>query len=183
MAVKQGIITFNVPATKNAKLYVVAVHFSGQTNDTEGNKVFYFGVVENLGIPIDGTVEITMDDINWVPATWKTVEGYEDYPQGFRASKDEEYHKIPIYVREPFQIGEKPAWNQLYVKIWGCCSWQENLDGWRRFEIINKNNEVGVKHSETYSFQPYIEPILFNLISDSGYSIPPLAKSYSVDWE
>lgn len=183
IAEEQGVITFNIPSTKNARLYVVAVHFSGKLYDVEGNRVLWFGVVENISIPSDGIVELTMNDIDWIPATWDVAEGYENYAAGLTASKDEENFKIPIYVRDPFQIGEKPAWNQLYVKVWGHASLGSNVNGWRLFEINNKNSDLGKVHTEQYNFQPYIEPSLFNLTNASGYSFLPIVSDYNVSWE
>ncbi|MCG8514715.1 MAG: hypothetical protein MI740_11270 [Halanaerobiales bacterium] len=183
IAEEQGIITFSIPSTENAKLYVVAVRFSGQEENMENNKALWFGVVENIAIPVDGIVEITMNDINWTTASWRPGEGYENYALGFKAPREEEVHKIPIYVRDPFQVGENPSWNQLYVKIWGRSNYGNNSNGWRLFQIYNGNEHIGETNTKKYHFQPYIEPSLFNLTNASGYSIPPIADRFEVSWE
>lgn len=177
----QGIITFNIPSTDNAKLYTVAVHHSDQYN---GNRALWLGVVENLQIPSNGVVEVKMNDINWVKASWYPDKDYENFESGLTAPKEDKYFKIPIYVRDPLQIGKTPSYDKLYVGINGHSSVGENPSGWRLFKIYNENNEINTNHEETYNFQPFVNSSKFNLPSEgSRYFIKPMVEEYTISWE
>jgi len=180
-AERQGIITFDIPASNNAKLFTVAVHHSGEYNK---NRALWLGVVDNLQIPKDGIVEITMDDIEWVKAEWKPAEGYENYADGITAEKEEDDIYFPhIYVRDPYQAGENPSWDEIIIGINGSSSHGDNIDGWRLFRIWNENKKGDIPHTAKYEFQPFVGSSWFNLPSGSRYFILPIAEPFEVHWE
>lgn len=180
-AERQGIITFDIPASNNAKLFTVAVY---KDDDYYGSRALWLGVVDTLQIPKDGIVEITMDDIEWIEATWKPHENYKDYAKGIKGNKTEKYLDYPfIYVRDPFQIGELPWYDELLVFVSGTGRREENLDGWRLFVVTNKNEQLNTSHTATYNFQPAVSASLFNLPSGSIYSILPIVEPFEVHWE
>lgn len=177
----EGIITFKIPTTDNAKLYTVAVHHS---QEYKGNRALFLGIKENLQIPNEGIVEVSMSDINWIKASWYPYENYKDFEDGLTADNDKEEHIIPIYVRDPFQVGKTPRYDSLYIKINGHSSPKENPDGWRTFHISNENTSDEAPHTETYNFQPYVSSTKFNLPTENGrYFIKPMVEDYEIKWE
>jgi len=188
-AVEEGIITFQIPATNNANLYSVAVHISGEYNQ---NRALYLGKVKNIQIPADGIVEVKMSDLDWVEATWYPYEEYSNFESEIMvASKEDEYYKMPIYVRDPYHIGEDLSYSSLLVGISGTSSSGDNPDGWRTFDVYNKNHDIGVVHEENYGFdkrdhgfQPHVDSNKFNLDDSNGrFYILPLVNDYTISWE
>jgi hypothetical protein len=179
IAETQGIITLKIPSTSNAKMYVLAVHDS---ENPQNQRTRLLGYVENFAIPEGSVTTITMSDIDWVEATWYPGEGYENFENGLTASKDEERYFFPIYVRDPFQIGEEITYSQSILRINGNSSFRDNTDGWRRFDISHRNVAVGTVHTEEYFFQPCVDYLLFNL-PEGKYWIEPIANTYVVSWE
>lgn len=184
---EEGIITFKLPASDNADLYLAAVTYNSEGSDS--NIVRLFGYIENLKIQANSFKKITMNDINWITAEWKVDEKYENFLEEIiTADKDEKKFSLPIYVRDPFQINqdvhEDIYYDELYIGINGSSSVGNNPDGWRLFEISNYNNEIGTTHQENYEFQPYLKASIFNLpMSRSRYYIPPIIDEFTISWE
>jgi len=180
-AKEEGIITFKIPSTDNANLYTVAVHNS---QEYKGNRALFLGIKENIQIPNEGIIEISMGDINWIKASWYPYDNYKNFEDGLTANNDKEEYIIPIYVREPIQIKKTPRYDSLYIKINGYSSPKENPDGWRTFHISNENSGGKAPHTETYNFQPYVSSTKFNLPTENGrYFIKPMVEDYEIKWE
>ena len=160
IAETQGIITLQIPSTDDAQIYVLAVHDS---TFNWGRRVLQMGWIESFPIPADNITTITMDDINWIEAKWYPGEGYENYENELIVSKDKKQLDMPIYIRDPFQVGKEVSYEQSVIKITGASRCGENTDGWRHFDILHENSKVGEVHAEAYKFQPGIDHILFNL--------------------
>lgn len=179
VAETQGIITLQIPSTDDAEIYLLAVHYSEKN---ENKRALWMGYIESFPIPPDSITTITMNQIDWIEATWYPGEGYEDFENGLVAPKNEKVFWFPIYVRDPFQVGQDVSYEKSIFKISGRSSCWENVDGWRRFDISHWNSDIGVPHTETYSFQPGIDYLLFNL-PDGRYNIAPIVTPYVVTWE
>lgn len=179
IAETQGIITLEIPATTNAKMYAVAVHSSDLASNRRALKL---GYVENITILADSITTVTMDDIDWVTATWYPGEGYENYAVGLFAPKEDDKLLMPIYVRDPFQIGQDITYDEAMIKVLGRNGCRENTNGWRRFEIYHENPSVGEENTKEYTFQPYLESLFFNL-PRGQYLIEPIVTPYTVTWE
>lgn len=184
---EEGIITFKLPASKNADLFLVAVTYDPEI--INGNIVRLYGYIEDLKIQANSFKKITMEDINWIPAEWKVDENYRSFlEENIIADKNEDVFKLPVYVRDPFQVNqniyEDIFYDELYIGINGTASTGKNPDGWRLFDINNDNSEVGTIHQENYNFQPYLKASFFNLpLASSRYYIPPIIDDFTINWE
>jgi len=63
-ATETGIITFSIPATKEANIYVAAVNY-------DDNRALYYGIKRGINIKKDTVTEIKTKDFDWVQADWK----------------------------------------------------------------------------------------------------------------
>ena len=108
---ESGIITFNIPATENANIYVSAVNY----NDI---KALFYGVKRGIYIEEDTVTEIKTEDIDWVQADWK----YGD--------KENE-----ILVRDPFKQVDT-RYDEYFIGINGSSSITDDFteDGYRKYE-------------------------------------------------
>jgi hypothetical protein len=179
IAETQGIITLQIPATTNAKMYVVAIHGS---ETAENRRALQLGYVDALTILEDNITTITMFDIDWTTATWYPGEDYTEYQNGLIASKEIKRFIFPIYVSDPFQVGEDVTHEQAIIKVLGRNSCQENINGWRRYDISHENTAIGVEYTGTYTFQPYLGSLFFNL-PEGLYLIEPIVDRYTVTWQ
>lgn len=179
IAETQGIITLQIPVTSDARLYAVAVHSSEKFFN---RRALWMGCIEELAIYENEITAIDMDDIGWVETAWHPEEGFEDFGDGLTAPKENDAFELPIYVRDPYQVGENIAYSESILKINGTSECFENLDGWRRFLIYNYNSTIGIPHMESYAFQPCIDHSWFNL-PEGRYFIEPIVQQYTISWE
>lgn len=179
-----GVITMEVPAAQAANLYVAAVKYS---SEWWGSRAIYYGVVRNLALPGGTIVEIRMSDIEWVEASWHVSADDEPIWNGNRVyeapASQAALDRPAIYVRDPFQVGERPTvYHNLLIKINGSSSWGENPDGWRLFLIRAENPRVGEDNEAKYEFNPYLPGDKFNL-PQALYWIEPIDNVYWVHWK
>ena len=173
-----GIITYELPATDNAELHVVTASH-GENN----NYVLDYGVIEKLNIPSGEILELTVDDIEWSEATWFPDEDFEDFQEGL--SEDDlligsynDYRYFPIYLYNPFQLGEIIRRDHQYIRVYGWTSQssEEYKPGYRKVDI---NHDMTKKEQH---FQPFFEGSTFFNLPKSQYYIFPLVKKYDVEW-
>lgn len=183
-----GVITMEVSPAERADLYLVAVMQGDGT--WQGNRARYLGVVRGLALPERTTIEIKMDDIDWIEASWHVSaedEAIWNATRQYEASALDEYLDRPvIYVRDPFQVGRDDIeYDASFLGINGCSWIRGNIEGWREFAIGAKNSLLGNDHfMDDYSFQPCIDGRKFNLPSEGGrYLIEPIDNAYSVHWK
>ena len=178
-----GVITMEVPATEKADLYLVAVKYAAGWWQS---RALYYGVVRNLALPGHTIVEIKMNDIEWVEASWHVSEDDEATWNGnrlFEAPASWQYLDRPtVYVRDPFLLGPKPQHQSLLIRINGRYSWGDNPDGWRPFTIRATNPYVDTDNTTEEEFNPYVPSDKFNL-PESFYWIEPIDNVYHVHWK
>jgi hypothetical protein len=102
-AIDSGIITFDIPATEDASIYVVAVNY-------DDSIAKFYGVKRGINIEIDTVTEIRTNDFDWVKADWKYGED-----------------ETQILVRDPFEQVDL-RYDQYYFGINGSCSISESDD-------------------------------------------------------
>ncbi len=130
-----GVITMEVPAAQSANLYLAAVKYS---TEWWGSRALYYGVIRNLTLPGGTIVEIRMSDIEWVEASWHPSPEEESIWNGERIYEGDAsrflLERPAIYVRDPFQTGERPkVYDSLLIQINGSSNYGENPDGWALF--------------------------------------------------
>lgn len=80
-AKKQGVITFEVPTSDQAHLYLVAVNTDTQTT-------FSYALTRNLVLEDNSVLPMTIAGFQWVEATWIVEDGYID-------AVEKEYFELP----------------------------------------------------------------------------------------
>lgn len=109
-----GIITFDIPATEDANIYVVAVKYSDEQGESRAR---YFGIKTGINIKTDTVTEIRTNDFSWVQADWRYGE------------LDDQ-----ILVKDPFmQIDKK--YDEYFIEIKGISTISDDFtdDGYRIF--------------------------------------------------
>lgn len=161
-ASEQGVITLEVPPTRRANLFIVAVH-EGERYRSE--RALYLGTIHDLALERGTVQNIAIDNFKIVKAEWYVVDSHlNDYLSGsFTANKDEEFFYLPILVRDPYQVGQKPSRGNTIIKAAGRSSQRENDDGWRRIDVAAANTLIGGVHDKDEAFWPYLDGSLFNL--------------------
>lgn len=180
VAEKEGIITLEVPPTQKANLLVAAVH-EGSARNPE--RALYLGTIHDLVLQSGTVRNITVEDVIWVKAEWDVHDTHRDgYLTGsFLMDKSETRFSLPIRVRDPYQIGERPTRGRLAIKLSGYGDEYENIEGWRRVLVSVDNKEVDIPSSSDERFWPYLDGSLFNLpetyyyIGDEG--------TFTVHWK
>lgn len=121
-AKNSGIITFNIPATKDANIYVVAVNY-------DESRALYFGVKRGINIENDTVTEIRTNDFEWVKADWKYGED-----------------KSQILIRDPFRQVDA-RYDEYFIGINGESSISDDFteDGYRIY--YNAQGTPYIKHS------------------------------------
>lgn len=181
-----GTLTMEVSATDRADLYLAAVRYDGTPR---GNRAYYLGVVRGLSLQGGALVDIKMDDIDWVETSWRVSEEDElTWNKGdrlYEASALQHWFDKPvIYVRDPFQIGENPSYDESLLGIWGCSKMYENGDGWRRFEVSADNERLGEECITQHTFWPFVYGEAFGLpLTGGGYLIEPVDNTYQIHWK
>ncbi len=179
VAEKEGIITLEVPPTQKANLLVAAVH-EGSARNPE--RALYLGPIHDLVLQSGTVRNITVEDVIWVKAEWDVHDTHRDgYLTGsFFMDKSETRFSLPIRVRDPYQIGERPTRGRLAIKLSGDGYEYENTEGWRRV-LVSVDNKVDIPSSSDERFWPYLDGSLFNLpetyyyIGDEG--------TFTVHWK
>ena len=180
---KESIVLHPIDS-KVINMYLVKVKkiiIDGETIDV----VDKYGTIKNIKTKKDEEIEIPINKINWVEASWNVDKKYKmDFENKvFNADKNKDEFVLPFYVRDPFQVGRIPkSYNDLIIGINGRnISWGRNPRGWRRFEMRAKNNQLGKKHTQVYSFFPYLKGHKIGL-SDKPYVIMPKFE-FVIRWE
>lgn len=182
-----GTITMEVPAAEAVNLCMAAVKHS---TGSQESRALYYGVVHALSLPGGTIVELEMNDIDWVKATWHVSSEDEHIWNNDRVYEADASHdyldKPAIYVRDPFQIGEYPRnYHDLLIGVEGRVSWRDNPDGWRLFVIRATNEGDGKPYQTIYKFCPYLKGDKFDLQFDLPqiyYRIEPTNNTYWVHW-
>jgi hypothetical protein len=178
-AATNGILTLEVPATNQAHLYLVTVNMENQT-------AYSYAMAENLRLEKDAVVSMTLDDFQWIEATWVFED--DDYAASIESGRIElpsnEYEVVArIKVRDPFQEGKEASYDTSLIGHYGISSMRENIDGWLHFDAYLRNKFTGTPNTDNYHwFQPNVDGIQFNL-GNKGYYIPPVIKTITVDWK
>lgn len=169
-----GIITMEVPPSNKANLYIVAV-------EKGLDIVHWYGVIENMTVAKDTVIDIKMADIRWIRATWKADD--PNYQNGsLTAQASATNVSFITKVREPFQVGQNPAYDALFIGINGSGGNGSNPDGWRTYRINCVNPHQNTPNVSSCSFSHYLRAELFNLPS-ARYIVPPKVGSIKVSWE
>ena len=116
-----GIITFNIPATEDANIYVVSVNY-------DKSKALYYGLKRGINIDTDTVTKIKTEDFEWVKADWKY-------------GKD----KSQILVRDPFRQ-TNVRYDEYFIGINGSSSISDNFteNGYRIY--YNAQGTPYLKH-------------------------------------
>ncbi len=119
-ATEKGIITFSIPATKDANIYVAAVNY-------DNNKTLYYGIKRGINIQKDTLTEIKTKDFDWVQADWKYGDGNQ------------------ILVRDPFRQKDN-RYDEYFIGINGSSSISDDFteDGFRIY--YDAEGEPFLKH-------------------------------------
>lgn len=188
-AEKDGIITFEVPESDGADLYVAAVHYeeTGPEPHQRDGRAIWIGLVENVFLNSGSITEIKTEDITWIKPAWEQIDNFDKgtFADGFVFAVPEEGYDPSTYVkvRDPFQIGESPTHHTALVSVRGNSGIEDNQDGWRTFEVVHEHrtDEVDENGNQTLYFQPYVNYIPFNL-PETDYHIEPVIEHYNVSW-
>lgn len=192
MAETQGIITLKVPPTKKADLYVVAV-------DDRRQEAVWFGVKRNIAIQGEATIQIRMEDLDWVQANWE-LEGFIDLDTGNRIQhlitrednktiitlpKESSRVEVVAQVSDPFQPGEPGPWEELFIKLEGVGYVRSTIDGKREMYSRFKNPKPGQANETVHlGFQPVLASQMFYLSTLERYKLPPVGwQDAVVRWE
>jgi hypothetical protein len=180
LAENEGVITLEVPSTNKADLFVAAVHEGERYNS---QRALYLGAIHGLRLEGSTVREITVDDIKWTKAEWHVHHTHQNgYLAGsFIGDKSEPYLRLPIRVRDPYQIGESPSRGNTVIKAAGSNFQLDNPDGWRRIDVAASNDELGETSSSVEWFWPYLDGSLFNL-SETYYYIGE-EGAFTVHWQ
>lgn len=149
---------------------------------TASPRAIQLAVSERLPMEPPAITSLSMDDFGWVSASWKVREDFQEaYEEGsIDSSKDAEQEQLPILVRDPFQIGLRPQYQDLWIGINGRVGLGDNVDGWREFFVIAANDEIGVEHESAHEFIPYLKSTPFGL-PDGQYRVLPRG-TFTVRW-
>jgi len=178
-AATNSILTFEVPVTNQAHLYLVAVNMENQT-------AYSYAMAENLRLEKDSVASMTIDDFQWIEATWVFEDN--DYAASIGSGRIElpfgEHEVITrIKVRDPFQEGKEASYDTSLIGHYGISSMRENIDGWLHFDAYLRNQFPGTPNTDNYHwFQPNVDGIQFNL-GNKGYYILPVIKMVTVEWK
>ena len=178
-AATNGILALEVPATHQAHLYLVAVN-------TENQTAYSYAMAENLRLEKDSVVALTIDDFQWIEATWHFDD--DDSATSIEGGRIElpfnEYEVITrIKVRDPFQEGKEASYDTSLIGHYGISSMRANIDGWLHFDAYLRNRFMGTPNTDTHHwFQPNVDGIQFNL-GKKGYYIPPVIQTITVEWK
>lgn len=198
---KEGIITFQIPAINNAKLFVAGVYIEeGSGRDY----VLEYGLIEGFSINEDEVLEITADQLDWFKPLWYPDEGYVTFNDlvGGVLNKDnltervfgcsvcdEKRYSFPIYVFNPFQKGQDAVGTELYIQLAGMGIGYPNQfpDEYHIFTISTHcKNDCFTDSRGYYGFQPYLAGSLFGLpggIYGGYYYVLPDVPDYIVEWD
>jgi hypothetical protein len=173
----KGVITLDVPATNQAHLYLVAVN-------TEEQIVFHYALAENLRLEANAVLPLTIDDFQWIEATWEPEMDYAVSVQNkhFELPREETIVKVDLKVRDPFQDGKQASYEATLIGLLGMSSMKENVNGWLEFEAFLKNPTPGVVNTDYHWLQPCVDGASFNL-GNKGYYIAPVLERVKVDWK
>lgn len=180
VGIDQNIITLEVSPTQKADLFIVAVH---EEEGYNSQRALYLGAIHDLVIENGVEHYVTLNDFDLVTAEWRVNDTHsEDYlADSLIGDKNEQYFRLPIQVRDPYEIEPLLMWSSTIFGINGS-SWQlDNPDGWRIFHIAASNNKLGETHSTNASFWPYLDGPSFNL-SENRYYIGEQGR-FIVHWQ
>ena len=173
-----GIITYELPATDNAELHVITV-----AHGEDNNYVLDYGVIENLNIPSGEILELTVDDIEWSEATWYPHEDFKDFQEGLKEDdlyEDGDRRYFPIYLYNPFQVGEVISRDHQYIKLYALGSTSQFREEYKPgYRQVNLNLDMNEKEQH---FQPYFEGTTYFNLPESHYFVFPLVEEYNVEW-
>jgi hypothetical protein len=160
------LISLQVPTTDTAHLYVVAVY--------EGNgirKALKMGVKKNINIPLNGTVNLTLDSLTLIDTEWyidsiadTTLHMVNDTVRVW-FNNASPTGVVKIRVNDPYQIANSTFMTnaERIVKFYGSGYEYGNPSGWRSFGIIMTNTNT---ITSVEKFWPYIDGSMFNLNGD-----------------
>jgi len=191
-----GVITFAIPPTDEAQLYLAAVHI----DESEGqNYALKYGLFEDFTIPEDGVLEVRMEDIEWVSSTWHPDGDYvdlEDFEHGLTMDNlttdnhlcsvcgNQKYY-FPIYVLNPFQTAGEHQWGELLIRVMGLSIGSHSSgdygDEYHGFTVYHCTQDCNAPYG-VYRFQPYLSGPHFGLPGDGYYYVLPEVPSYEVHW-
>lgn len=173
-----GVITMEVPAADTARLLVAAVR-----NESGKDKVFGFGVLEDLTIENGTSYDWSVDEITWTNPSWKVVDSLAtDYENGtFTVSKDRSKFNLWYLVKTPYITESMAGYEDLIVKLNGTGAQEDYKNGYREFRVVASNPTPGTANEQTYSFFPWLDSDKFNL-PNARYVVEEKG-SFTVNWE
>lgn len=167
IATTVGVITLEVPATKKAHLYLVAV-------DEKNGTALYFAERTDMVLVNDALISLTAGDLTWIEAEWLLD---ESSPTDFPCEQGDAY--LNVLARDPFQVNQDLRYGASIIGVWGTAYHFGNQDGWYRFSVRAINPSPGTKNESVAYCQPYLRGYAFSLGDD--FSIPPLRHPL-VNW-
>lgn len=185
-----GIITLAVPPTPKARLLVAAVQYEVGSFPTNAawkrNQVVRLGVVDSVHVVQGQTRVVQYADIRWIVPNWDVPDATQRsqlLSGRMQASKAGSDFRFNVDVRDPFQEGLNPPYDNLLIAVNGTTGQFTALpNGYRRFPIICPNTAVGQDHLSSCHFYPYLASERFNLPT-ARYVVLPLADPFEVEWK
>ena len=179
-----GLITLEVPAAARTRLFVTAVRLNdgGAGQPGQRDPIVWFGEVPALEIVAGVSTTVHMGDVVWTAPSWD----FEDdavraaYEIGTMVGDRTATLGLDFFitVRDPF--GDRP-WDEFIGLngIGGGVADSEN--GFWSVRVFCRNDLVGQEQESTCRFWPYLKSTKFNL-PDTRASVPPLTKTFVVEW-
>lgn len=165
------------PPEPYASLYVAAV-----SHDDDRLIAIQFGVIDSLAVEPVGLIPVTLEDFSWAGASWEVHDDYQaEYESGtFTIDKSQDRFDLPLFVRDPFQVGEEPDYEALFIALNGSGGVGSNPEGWRAFSVSAVNPSVGEESDTAHEFFPFLRSAMFGLPSGRYMVLPEGA--FTVEW-